>query len=214
LYAVDQVQSSITGYECGEVCVTALKGQLTDMVHRARQIDSQPGCTAVDQVAWTFGKEPGWCLPPEVEVIPYPGGSNQPGVIFVRVTRTSTPAPSGDPREQYFLDIATQGTNGQTQGELYNKVRIAMPLLEPGASMVIPIPLGPLGHDNTKDVYMPQAGTDGFANFKSLFYKGTSTITASEYCYVAENNTFVPCTQGGTDTFTTVNPLDPSEQWP
>ena len=251
LYTVDQVQSSLTGYECGSDCVNALKSQLASAIHDARQLASQPGCTAVDQVAWFYGKQPGWCLPPEVEVEPYPGGSNQPGTIVVKVTRNSTPAPSGDLASQYFLDVSAQGTNtarkgtlgnecvyagdgyqvdrpdeyylydhvysfykDQEQGDLYSPVRIPMPDLQPGESILIPIQLQPLGYDTTKETYMPDLDCNGFARFEYLFYKGTSTITAAEYCAVAENGSVVPCTNGGSDVFTTTNPNDPSDQWP
>ena len=251
LYAVDQVQSSLTGYECGSLCEDKLQGELENMIRVARTLQSEPSCAAVNDVAWFYGKEPGWCLPPYVLVAPYPGGSNQPGMVMVRVTRNSTAAPPGDLSGQYYLDIAPQGTNDtrkgtfgneciyypdgypvsepehyyledhvysfykdQEQGELYNPVRIPMPLLNPGDSVELPIALQPLGHDNTKDVYFPQVGCDGFASFKYLFFKGASSITATESCYVVQNGTFVPCTQGGTDFFTTVNPQDPSNQWP
>ena len=251
LYAVDQVQSSITGYECGSTCVDALKGQLTSAIQQARQQAALVSCGAPENVAHFFNKESGWCLPPQVIVAPYPGGSNQPGGVFVQVTRNSTPAPAGDLKTQYFLDIATQGTNDQragtfgngctyTQdgyyvedpdhyyllddtyaftdtpavGELYTKVRVPMPLLQPGESMVIPIGFQPFGFDSTKIAYMPPLGCNGFADFEYLFYKGSSSITAAEYCFVADNNTVVPCTLGGTDTFNTTNPWNPANQWP
>jgi hypothetical protein len=89
-----------------------------------------------------------------------------------------------------------------------------MPLLGPGQSIVIPITLAPIGHDNTKDVYMPNVGCNGFANFEYLFFKGSTQITAAEYCFNANDGTTVPCTQGGMDTYNTVNPQDPSDQWP
>jgi hypothetical protein len=241
----------MTGYECGDPCVKVLQEQLAAAIHDARQIASQPGCTAVDAVAKYYGKQPGWCLPAAVEVEPAPGGSNQPGGIVVRVTRNSAPAPQGDVGELHSLDVSSLGTNitrkgtfgeschyyadgypikeedkahyynlgltpfieDQEQGSLYAPTRLRMPALEPGESIDFPIALQPFGHDNTKDTYIPQVGCDGFAMFKYLFYKGNSEITATEYCLVSENGSFVPCTGGGSDVFITPNPLDPSEQW-
>jgi|GEM_PF-1087970 len=248
-YTADQIQSSLTGYQCGETCTDAVKSKLSQLVQEAQQLESEPSCTADQNVANYFNVVPGSCPPPGEAVKPVPGGSNQPGVIFVQVTRNSTPAPSGDLQQQYFLDVDNQGYNTTRQneygndceydpdgyqptdpsqyyldtgtylftpdsehGELYTKVRIPMPLLNPGDSAVIPIPLQPFGHDNTQG-YMPDVGCDGFANFKYLFYKGTSTIRATEFCHVAENNTDVPCTNGGADAFIMNNPLDPSDQW-
>jgi hypothetical protein len=251
-YVVDQVASETTGFDCDDICEKAVKdtltSQLNDLIHEARILQSEPSCLANDMVAMYYDVEPGWCLPPDVEVKPYPGGSNQPGAILVQVTRNSTPVPSGDLRQQYFLDIETSGTNttrkgtygnscayyangypvtdthvlpdntyqfykDQEQGDLYNKVRVPMPPLNPGESLVIPVTLQPKGYDNTVSGYPPGMGCDGYADFKYLFYKGASTITAAEYCYVAENNTTVKCTNGGSDTFATDNPQDPSDQW-
>ncbi|HTX80520.1 MAG TPA: LysM peptidoglycan-binding domain-containing protein [Longilinea sp.] len=252
-YVVDQVASETTGFDCDDICEKAVKdtltSQLTDWIHEARIMQSEPSCLANDMVAMYYDVEPGWCLPPEVEVKPYPGGSNQPGAILVQITRNNNPAPSGDLSKQYFLDIQTSGTNttrkgtygnscayyangypvtdthvlpdntyqfykDQEHGALYNKVRVPMPPLNPGESLVIPISLQPKGYDNTTSGYPPGMGCDGYSDFKYLFYKGTSAITAAEYCYVAENNTVVPCTNGGSDIFTTDNPQDPSDQWP
>jgi hypothetical protein len=250
LYAANELQSSLTGYDCDKKCMELFEGQLEGLVRQARIMQSEPSCTVDEQVAWYFDKEPGWCLGPDVTVEPYPGGSNQPGGMLVKVTRNSAPAPAGDLQSQYFLDIASLGTNntrkdtygnsceyfangdpitdtspplpegiGQfykdvEQAELYSPVRIPMPLLNPGESLLVPVTLAPFGFDNTKTVYMPKPGCNGFADFEYLFYKGTSQLSAAEYCFVAENGTTVPCSQGGSDTFEPVNPQDPSDQWP
>lgn len=158
---------------------------------------------------------------------------------MVRVTRNSTSAPPGDLQEQYFLDIANQGTNDTRQGTFGNECvyspdgyPVSEPehyyledhvysfykgqeqggLYNPGDSVELPIALQPIGHDNTKDAYFPNVDCDGFANFKYLFFEGASSITTTESCYVAQNGTFVPCTLGGTDSFTSINPQDPSDQ--
>lgn len=59
LYAVDQVQSSLTGYEWGSDCVDTLQGELENMIREARTLQSEPSCAAVNEIAWYYGKQPG-----------------------------------------------------------------------------------------------------------------------------------------------------------
>jgi hypothetical protein len=90
------------------------------------------------------------------------------------------------------------------QGPLYEPVDVILPWLEPGQSVDIPISLVQLTTSG-----LP-TGCIRTASNQYLFYKGTSHMTADEYCYSSGSSTgWVPCTNGGSDTWDFDNPQGP-----
>jgi hypothetical protein len=85
---------------------------------------------------------------------------------------------------------------------LYEEIQVPIPWLAPGESIEIPISLKQFKWENNKGIQT--------AHSQYLFYRGTSHMTASEYCYSSDSSwEWVPCTNGGSDTWEFTNPENP-----
>jgi hypothetical protein len=93
--------------------------------------------------------------------------------------------------------------NEPLQGPLYELVQMDIPWLQPGQSVDIPVKLEPLRNASA-------TGCIKYTESQYLFYGGSSTMIASEYCYSPlSSQPWVPCTGGGTDTWSFDNPPGP-----
>ena len=88
-------------------------------------------------------------------------------------------------------------------GPLYELVQVDIPFLQPGQSVDIPVKLAPLKNASA-------TGCIKYTESQYLFYRGFSTMAATEYCYSpGSSQPWVPCTGGGIDTWSFENPLGP-----
>lgn len=110
----------------------------------------------------------------------------------------------------YPDDPGSNGNNGYGAfGEspweepLFKTVLVEMPWLEPGQSIEIPIKLQQIQNQNNY-------GCIRTAHSQYLFYRGSSHMEATEYCY-SEDSTqrWVPCNNGGEDIWDFDNPDAP-----
>lgn len=86
---------------------------------------------------------------------------------------------------------------------LFKTVQVEIPWLEPGQSLEIPIRL-----EQIQNKY--NQGCIRTAHSQYLFYRGTSHMEATEYCYSEDSTqSWVPCSDGGQDIWDFDNPEAP-----
>jgi hypothetical protein len=89
------------------------------------------------------------------------------------------------------------------EGPLYELVQVDIPFLQPGQSVDIPVKLAPLKNASPR-------GCIKYTDSQYLFYRGVSMMFATEYCFSpGSSQPWVPCTGGGTDTWSFTNPPGP-----
>jgi hypothetical protein len=86
---------------------------------------------------------------------------------------------------------------------LYHDFSIEIPWLEPGESITLPVKLDQVG-------WFVESNCITTAKNQYLYFKGTSDIEASEYCYSSDSSwSWVPCQNGGHDSWVFANPQAP-----
>ncbi len=86
---------------------------------------------------------------------------------------------------------------------LFETVQVEIPWLEPGQSIEIPIRL-----EQIQNKY--NQGCIRTAHSQYLFYRGTSHMEATEYCYSEDSTqSWVPCNDGSQDIWDFDNPEAP-----
>ena len=89
------------------------------------------------------------------------------------------------------------------QDALFRTVQVEIPWIEPGSSVDIPVRLEVF--HNIADEYCITTAMSQY-----LFYKGTSHMEATEYCYSEDSSQlWVPCSEGGKDIWDFNNPPEP-----
>ncbi|MBI9049192.1 MAG: LysM peptidoglycan-binding domain-containing protein [Anaerolineaceae bacterium] len=107
-----------------------------------------------------------------------------------------------DPQDPYFDRYKLSGV--MENFALYETVLVPIPWLEPGQSIDIPVKL-----QQIPDRYHKK-GCIRYTGSQYLFFKGTSHMVATEYCYSAKSSVaWVPCSEGSSDTWDFVNPIAP-----
>ena len=219
---------------CGDDCQDEIKAQIKSRMQNAQYFYSQAGCY---DLADHYGYFP-ICFQPPTIVHPVPGSGTFPGFVMVRVTRKTTPESLEAMQVvggQIRLQVAVDGVNDSRIGEyrnncvytdnvtqppdsgghyspfpneplegpLYKLVQLDIPWLQPGQSVDIPVKLEPLRNPSA-------SGCIKYTESQYLFYGGMSTMVATEVCYSPlSSQPWVPCTSGGTDTWSYDNPLGP-----
>jgi hypothetical protein len=197
---------------CDSACQDTIGAKLISRLKQGKSLQSQPACM-YGYDAYFHGQQPA-CLDPSIVVHPAPGASNQPAFVEVKLTRKTTPeslAVQKEAMDQYRLEVSVQGEklNPNYQqavvGPLYQPVRLTIPWIEPGQSLILPIVL-------QQNYQMVQGTTVDktskvTVNTASLFPGGTSHMRATESCYSANSTwEWVPCTGGGVDQWDFANP--------
>ncbi len=121
------------------------------------------------------------------------------------IAQAQLPDPS-DPTDLANFDYF-QFTNDKQEGILYKAQYLNIPWLQPGESIEIPVPLDTvskwLGSDD-------QLSCVSNVDVRYLFYRGTTHMQAAEYCLSpGSSQEWVPCTNGGTDSWDFANPEVP-----
>lgn len=179
-------------------CEEELSNYIKSELKKSRSISSQPAC--LYQYDAYFHDRSAMCLDPGIIVHPAPGGGNYPGLITVRITRKSTPESlAADPQDagNYRLSLVVTGSNTYNNtpvtGSLYQLNLTEIPWLSPGESFLISTSLTKC--DN--------------CNFDALYFGGSAHMEAVEQCYSPGSSwEWVPCMNGGKDTWDFINPSD------
>ncbi|PKN97298.1 MAG: hypothetical protein CVU42_16675 [Chloroflexi bacterium HGW-Chloroflexi-4] len=212
-YYTEQDVSAIEALCEIEKCKEKIKEKLKEELKTQRSQASQPACTSSYQ-AYFMGKEP-MCLNPSIIVHPAPGGGNYPAMVGVKITRKVDFASLGVQKsdlDKYMVDITVTAentfNNDAISGPLYYTARLNLPWIEPGESFVMTTVLLPCSYD----LKMPGCtGGTNYYGFEALYFDASSTMKAVEMCYSTDSSwAWVPCTNGGSDTWSFKNPPDKS----
>ncbi|NTU75086.1 MAG: hypothetical protein HGA86_03085 [Anaerolineaceae bacterium] len=98
-------------------------------------------------------------------------------------------------------------TKDKETGNLYFPQYANIPWLQPGESVTMPVKLETVTQWMGTD---DQPSCVNNVDFRYLFYRGITHMKAAEYCLSpGSSQAWVPCTNGGTDTWDFANPEVP-----
>jgi hypothetical protein len=121
------------------------------------------------------------------------------------IPQSQLPDPT-DPTDLANFDYREFQTDKQ-EGILYKAQYLNIPWLQPGESVEIPVTLDTISQwMGTED----QLSCVTHVDVRYLFYRGTTHMQAAEYCLSpGSSQEWVPCTNGGSDTWDFANPEVP-----
>lgn len=183
-----------TAVDCEKELSEFIKAELK----KSRSLASQPAC--LYQYDAYFHNKGAMCLDPSIIVHPAPGGGNYPGLITVKITRKSTPESlASDPKNagNYRISLVVTGKNTNytppLSGSLYQVNLTQIPWIDPGESFLISTSLTKCEN----------------CNFDALYFGSSAHMEAVEECYSPGSSwEWVPCLNGGKDTWDFTNPAD------
>jgi hypothetical protein len=182
-------------------CKKRISDAIKEEMKKAHSIAAQKTCIDAYQ-AYFHGRE-AVCLDPRIIVHEAPNSANLPASVMVRVTRQTSqesiwvPETDADKYKlMVWVDAASKDPNAPEplSGSLYETALGPIPWLEPGESVDLPVALRLLGNEGsaTRDLY---------------FGETTASMKAVEACYSPDSSwDWVPCENGGQDTWVYDNP--------
>lgn len=200
----------LVNFVCDEDCKKKLGDKIAAELISAKSKASQPACYGY---SYEYGVKQN-CLDPSIEVHPASNSNNYPGVAVVRVTRKSDPETAAIPKtgkENFQVEVMVWTKNSfmnkDIEGPAYSTSRASIPWLNPGESIDVAVVLLPCAYG------MGVSGCDtsnNFGGFQNLYFNGAAHMTATEICYSSNSTTdWVPCINGGKDTWDFTNPSKP-----
>jgi hypothetical protein len=193
---------------CGDDCQKKIGLQVIQSIRKKKSLDSQNAC--VNSYQAYFHNVEAMCLDPSIIVHPAEGSGNYPAGITVKITRKPLP-PGQSPPETIdnTMRVVVTGTNDTTAfgpgytTELYFPVALPAYALQPGESMVLNTALVPCASFGNS---VCGEGND-WESLALVYYNGTTQMEAAEICYSPGSSVeWVPCTEGGHDSWQFENP--------
>jgi LysM repeat protein len=201
-----EYEKSLTGYDssaieqfCSQVvdCKQKISDVVAEQVEQSQSLASQAACINGYE-AYFHGQQP-VCLDPSIVVHAAPNSGNYSGAVVVRLTRKQTPesvAALFADKDNYQLFVTATAedlTNGMNE-DLYLPAQLAIPWLEPGQALDVPVPLKLIGNNG---MYT-----------QARFFGRTTHMKAQESCYSSGSSwDWVLCLNGGLDTWDFANPV-------
>ncbi len=193
-------------------CEKEISDLIKSEMKKQRSAASQPACTSSYQ-AYFKGKQ-AFCLDPSIIVHPAPGGSNFPGMVAIRVTRSTSLASvavNEADADKYLVDISVMAenvyNNDTVTGPLFQTTRLKIPWIAPGDSFVMTTALQICANPGLPGC----GGTTNYYGYEPLYFGASAHMKAVEICYSTGSSwDWVPCTAGSSDTWDFTNPSDKS----
>jgi hypothetical protein len=195
---------------CGDDCQEKIGLQVMQSIRQKKSMESQNACINAYQ-AYFHGREP-MCLDPSIIVHPAEGSGNYNAGITIKITgKELGPGQSLPPEivKNYRIRVAVTGSNDTTAWgpgyttQLYSTVDLPVYLLNPGESMILNTMLTPCELSGNSVI----CGNHSWEILEDMYYNGTTNIDAAELCYSSGSSIeWVPCSDGGHDTWQFENP--------
>lgn len=198
--------------KCGPDCKKMIGMKVIEVIRIKKSMESQNACANAYEAY--FHNKQAMCLDPSITVHPAAGSGNYPAGITVKVTRKELPAGQLLPPETdklYRVSIVVLGSNDQTAygsgytAQLYSPVVLPVYILSPGESMVLNTSLFPCN-----SIGSTVCGEDySWDGMSPVYFNGSTLMEATELCASPGSSWgWVPCADGGYDSWTFDNPTN------